>query len=75
MNGVLLKSYTHPRPLSYRAGFTNHAIISSAKGAVEGLTRALAAELAPAVRVNAIAPSISHSAMATPMLGKEAMAE
>jgi len=55
-------------------GFTNHAVISSAKGAVEGLTRALAAELAPKVRVNAVAPSISNSAMATPMLGKEAMA-
>lgn len=56
-------------------GFTNHALISSAKGAVEGLTRALAAELAPKVRVNAIAPSISESAMAEPMLGKEAMAQ
>ena len=56
-------------------GFANHAVISSAKGAVEGLTRALAAELAPAVRVNAIAPSISHSGIATPMLGKEAMAQ
>lgn len=55
-------------------GFTNHAVISSAKGAVEGLTRALAAEYAPKVRVNAIAPSISRSAMAEPMLGKEAMA-
>ena len=55
-------------------GFTNHAIISSAKGAVEGLTRALAAELAPKVRVNAVAPSISKSTMAEPMLGKEAMA-
>ena len=41
---------------------------------VEGITRALAAELSPAVRVNAIAPSISRSAMAEPMLGKEAMA-
>ncbi|KAH8087669.1 hypothetical protein JL720_6988 [Aureococcus anophagefferens] len=43
-------------------------------GAVEGVTRALAAEYAPSgLRVNAIAPSISHSAMAEPMLGKEAM--
>ena len=56
-------------------GFTNHAVISSAKGAVEGLTRALAAELAPKVRVNAVAPSISRSAMAEGMLGKEAMAQ
>ncbi|KAH8064529.1 hypothetical protein JL722_1406 [Aureococcus anophagefferens] len=56
------------------AGLPNHAVISAAKGAVEGVTRALAAEYAPSgLRVNAIAPSISHSAMAEPMLGKEAM--
>ena len=61
--------------VAVQQGFTNHAIVSSAKGAVEGLTRSLAAELAPKVRVNAIAPSISHSAMAMPMLGKEAMAQ
>jgi NAD(P)-dependent dehydrogenase (short-subunit alcohol dehydrogenase family) len=61
--------------VAVQQGFANHALISSAKGAVEGLTRALAAELAPKVRVNAIAPSISASAMAEPMLGKEAMAQ
>ena len=61
--------------VAVQQGFTNHAVISSAKGAVEGLTRALAAEYAPKVRVNAIAPSISESAMAAPMLGKEAMAQ
>ncbi len=38
-------------------GFPMHAVVSAAKGAVEGLTRAIAAELAPAARVNAIAPS------------------
>ena len=62
--------------VAVQQGFSNHAVISSAKGAVEGLTRALAAELAPSkVRVNAVAPSISRSAMAEPMLGKEAMAQ
>lgn len=60
--------------VAVQQGFASHAVISAAKGAVEGMTRALAAEMAPAIRVNAIAPSISHSAMATPMLGKEAMA-
>ena len=34
----------------------NHAIVSSAKGAVEGLTLALAAEYAPNIRVNGISP-------------------
>ena len=54
-------------------GFANHGIVSMVKGAVEGLTRALAAELAPKVRVNAIAPSLSDTAMAAPLLANEAM--
>ena len=58
-----------------RAGFPNHAAIAAAKGAVEGLTVALAAELAPAVRVNCIAPSLTRSAMAAPLLGNPQMAE
>jgi len=56
-------------------GFTNHAAISAAKAAVEGLAKALAAELAPDVRVNVVAPSLSHSKMATPLLANEAMAK
>ena len=58
-----------------RAGFPNHAAIAAAKGAVEGLTVALAAELAPAVRVNCIAPSLTRSAMAAPLTGNDRMAE
>ena len=58
-----------------RAGFPNHAAIAAAKGAVEGLTVALAAELAPAVRVNCIAPSLTRSAMAAPLIGNPQMAE
>jgi NAD(P)-dependent dehydrogenase (short-subunit alcohol dehydrogenase family) len=58
-----------------RAGFPNHASIAAAKGAVEGLTVALAAELAPAVRVNCIAPSLTRSAMAAPLVGNVQMAE
>ena len=54
-------------------GFTNHAAISAAKAAVEGLARALAAELAPDVRVNVIAPSLSQSKMSEPLLANEAM--
>lgn len=54
-------------------GFANHGIVSMVKGAVEGLTRALAAELAPKVRVNAIAPSLSDTAMAAPLLANDAM--
>lgn len=39
-------------------GLAMHASLSMCKGAVEGLTRSLAAELAPGIRVNAIAPSL-----------------
>jgi NAD(P)-dependent dehydrogenase (short-subunit alcohol dehydrogenase family) len=47
-------------------GLPFHASIASAKGAVEGLTRSLAAELAPKIRVNAVAPTIT----ATPLAGR-----
>ena len=58
-----------------KRGFLNHSIISSAKAAVEGLTVALAAEFAPNIRVNCIAPSLSESKIAAPMLKNEKMAE
>ena len=45
-------------------GFAAHASVSMAKGAVEGLTHALAAELAPKIRVNAVAPSLTATPMA-----------
>jgi NAD(P)-dependent dehydrogenase (short-subunit alcohol dehydrogenase family) len=55
-------------------GFTNHTIIASAKAAVEGLTVTLAAEFAPHIRVNCIAPSLSKSKIAEPMLKNPAIA-
>jgi NAD(P)-dependent dehydrogenase (short-subunit alcohol dehydrogenase family) len=58
-----------------RAGFANHAVIGSAKAAVEGLAVALAAELAPAIRVNCVAPSLTRTAIAAPLTGNEAMAK
>ena len=45
-------------------GFTNHAIIASTKAAVEGLTVSLAAEFAPNIRVNCVAPSLTKSKIA-----------
>ena len=56
-------------------GFTNHSIIASTKAAVEGLTVTLAAEFAPNVRVNCVAPSLTKSKIAQPMLKNTAIAE
>jgi NAD(P)-dependent dehydrogenase (short-subunit alcohol dehydrogenase family) len=56
-------------------GFTAHASISMAKGAVEGLTRALAAELAPKIRVNCIAPSLVRSRLSAGLVDNEALAK
>lgn len=42
-------------------GMPFHASIAMAKGAIEGLTKSLAAELAPGIRVNCIAPSLTNT--------------
>jgi NAD(P)-dependent dehydrogenase (short-subunit alcohol dehydrogenase family) len=52
-------------------GMPFHASIASAKGAVEGLTRSLAAELAPRIRVNAIAPSLTDTPLAEALLADD----
>jgi 3-oxoacyl-[acyl-carrier protein] reductase len=44
-----------------QTGMPFHSSIAMAKGAIEGLTRALAAELAPGIRVNAVAPSLTDT--------------
>ena len=54
-------------------GFASHASISMAKGAIEGLTRALAAELAPKIRVNAIAPSLTDTEIAKAITSNQAL--
>jgi 3-oxoacyl-[acyl-carrier protein] reductase len=56
-------------------GMPFHASIAAAKGAVEGLTRALAAELSPKVRVNAIAPSLTDTPLAGNLLNNDAKRE
>lgn len=52
-------------------GFSFHSQVSASKGAIDGLTRALAAELAPSIRVNAIAPSIVDTPLASRLLNTE----
>lgn len=61
--------------IAVQQGFPNHALISTAKGAVEGLTKALAAEWAGKVRVNCIAPSLTDTALARPLTSSEQMAK
>jgi len=52
-------------------GMPFHASIAAAKGAVEGLTRSLAAEWAPKIRVNAIAPSLTDTKLASALLADD----
>jgi NAD(P)-dependent dehydrogenase (short-subunit alcohol dehydrogenase family) len=58
-----------------RTGFANHVAIGAAKAAVEGVTVALAAELAPHIRVNCIAPSLTRTALAEPLTRSPQMAD
>ncbi len=57
--------------VAVQTGFNYHTQVAASKGAIEGLTRSLAAELAPHIRVNAIAPSITETALATKLLNSE----
>ena len=61
--------------VAVRRGFTNHSIVASSKGAIEGLTVSLAAEFAPNVRVNCIAPSLTKSKISNFLLKNEKIAE
>lgn len=56
-------------------GLSFHASIAAAKGAIEGLMLSLAAELAPKIRVNAIAPSLTDTPLANPLLNSDAKKE
>ena len=57
--------------IAVQQGFTNHSIVSSSKGAIEGLTLSLAAEFAPKIKVNCIAPSLTDSKMSQKMVSNE----
>lgn len=53
------------------SGFPFHSIVSASKGAIEGLSKALAAELSPTIRVNCIAPSLTNTPLAKSLLSTE----
>jgi len=57
--------------VAVKTGMAFHASVASAKAAVEGLTRSLAAEFAPRIRVNAIAPSLTDTPLAQNLLASE----
>ncbi len=72
LNG-LKKSESHPSIVLFSTvavsqGMPFHASIAAAKGAVEGLTKSLAAEFAPTIRVNCIAPSLTDTPLAAKIL-------
>ncbi|MFT4534460.1 MAG: NAD(P)-dependent dehydrogenase (short-subunit alcohol dehydrogenase family) [Saprospiraceae bacterium] len=57
--------------VAVQQGMAFHASIAAAKGAIEGLTRSLAAELAPKIRVNCIAPSLVNTPLANNILSSD----
>ena len=57
--------------VAVQTGMKFHASIAASKGAIEGFTRSLAAELAPEIRVNAIAPSLTDTPLAEKLLNSE----
>jgi len=52
-------------------GMTFHSSIASSKAALEGLAKSLAAELAPRVAVNCLAPSLTNTPLVASLLGDE----
>ena len=57
--------------VAVQTGMPFHTSISAAKGAIEGLTRSLAAEFAPKIRVNCIAPSLTDTPLANRLIENE----
>ncbi len=57
--------------VAVQLGFNFHSQVAASKGAIEGLTRSLAAEWAPSIRVNAIAPSLTDTPLAAKLLSTD----
>lgn len=71
-----LKKSEHPAivlfsTVAVQTGFTFHTQVAASKGAIEGLVRSLAAELAPTIRVNGIAPSLTDTPLAAKLLSTD----
>lgn len=75
-----LKKGTSPSILLFstvasKLGMPFHASIAASKSAVEGLVKSLGAELAPGIRINAIAPTVTDTQLASKLLRNEKMVE
>jgi 3-oxoacyl-[acyl-carrier protein] reductase len=58
-----------------KLGMPFHASVASVKSAIEGLVRSLAAEYAPKIRINAIAPTVTDTSLASKLLRNESLKE
>jgi 3-oxoacyl-[acyl-carrier protein] reductase len=58
-----------------KLGMPYHSSIATSKSAVEGLVKSLGAELAPTIRVNAIAPTVTNTDLASKLLRNDKMIE
>lgn len=61
--------------VAVQTGMPFHSSVAASKGAIEGLTRSLAAEFAPKIRVNAIAPSLVDTPLASKFLNNDTKKE
>jgi NAD(P)-dependent dehydrogenase (short-subunit alcohol dehydrogenase family) len=57
--------------VAVQMGFNYHTQVASSKGAIEGLMRALAAELAPKIRVNCVAPSLTETPLTQSLINTD----
>jgi NAD(P)-dependent dehydrogenase (short-subunit alcohol dehydrogenase family) len=57
--------------VAVQTGLPYHTQVAASKGAIEGLTKALAAEYAPKIRINCIAPSLTDTPLAASFLNNE----
>ena len=57
--------------VAVKVGMPFHTSVAAAKGAIEGFAKALAAEYAPKMRVNVIAPSLTDTPLAKRLLSND----
>lgn len=68
LKNATLSSVVFVSSVATEQGLPFHASIAMAKSALQGLTISLAAELAPNIRVNCVAPSLTNTPLASKLL-------